>query len=988
MSPLPVSPLGKDNNDDDSDRIEFDELEDLDFSSASSLTPPPPSPSEMLEGREERKGGLPIAPSPAGAGAGTAESVFNPSVGVRSSLPTAPTLGNIPLRPQQPARPSGGYQSIGVLTSEDLINNDFSRWEYLEEHIKETAEWAQETLSQKGMTEDVGQARAERGEKYEEMIKYLDRMIMSHISTQRQIPTSDRSYLVARVTNEILGLGPLEPLWRDRSITEIIAAGPDTVYIEREGKLSSVPGARFRGPGHLLQLCQQILAPLNRSLDVANPLEDGRLPDKSRVNAVHTAIAPNGPLLTIRRHREEAWTMKELVERNSMSEDVAMEIGYLVNSGCSTIVIGGTGTGKMLSHDTVLPTPDGFTTMGAVNVGDYVLDDNGVPTKVTAKYSLKDPVPYRVVFSDGTEVLADEDHNWLTATRAARRSSSYAEKVEHTRVRSQRMSNDEIAVIQARLAELSDSDDEEFLTRRDLCDMLPERVSMLSSFFSSCPDVLGIQEEVEGAGPGQVRYRYPQRELLESLVSYGSALVRDQRHMRTTESVVTTKEILNSLKTSTGHTNHAVRVLRSPVKHAEKTQEVDPFLVGQELADAAAGNASTAVENASLVSLGAIDGDSVRIPKNYRFGSVEQRRALLAGFLERAGRFSDDSPLVKIQLKDAALLQDFSSVIASLGEKTLFRKNEGNGAKLSFTPTLANPFIGSEYEEDYEKVFSSHKDSPSTAKNEWRYIVDVIPVEDPVEMSCITVDSPTSLYLCSEHYVITHNTTVLNAISGLIPPNEYVVTIEDNLELQLHPERMVASLEARPAGANQRGAISIRDLVRNALRMRPDRVVVGEVRDAAAFDMLQAMNTGHDGSLTTFHANGADEAVDRLESMVQMAGELDPRGVKALIASAVDVIVVASRYEDGSRRVSGVYEMPSRLQVDEGGNQVLHPVPLWEFVHTETTAQGQVVGHYEKKNDVSEALIRKHRLNRKPRLSIEEIYELGRLHNEDDEEEF
>jgi pilus assembly protein CpaF len=152
-------------------------------------------------------------------------------------------------------------------------------------------------------------------------------------------------------------------------------------------------------------------------------------------------------------------------------------------------------------------------------------------------------------------------------------------------------------------------------------------------------------------------------------------------------------------------------------------------------------------------------------------------------------------------------------------------------------------------------------------------------------------------------------TTTLNVLSRFIPSDERIVTIEDAAELQLGQEH-VLRLESRPANAEGRGAITIRDLVRNSLRMRPDRIVVGEVRDGAALDMLQAMNTGHDGSLTTAHANTPRDCLARLETMVLMAGmDLPMRAIREQIASAVDLIIQVARLKDGSRKITHVTEV-------------------------------------------------------------------------------
>ncbi len=152
-------------------------------------------------------------------------------------------------------------------------------------------------------------------------------------------------------------------------------------------------------------------------------------------------------------------------------------------------------------------------------------------------------------------------------------------------------------------------------------------------------------------------------------------------------------------------------------------------------------------------------------------------------------------------------------------------------------------------------------------------------------------------------------TTLLNALSGFIPTNERIVTIEDAAELKL-PQEHVVSLEARPANVEGKGIVSIRDLVRNALRMRPDRVVVGECRGGEALDMLQAMNTGHDGSLTTAHANSPRDTLLRLETMVLMSGfDLPLRAIREQISSALDIILFQSRFADGTRKVTHISEI-------------------------------------------------------------------------------
>jgi len=170
-------------------------------------------------------------------------------------------------------------------------------------------------------------------------------------------------------------------------------------------------------------------------------------------------------------------------------------------------------------------------------------------------------------------------------------------------------------------------------------------------------------------------------------------------------------------------------------------------------------------------------------------------------------------------------------------------------------------------------------------------------------------------------------TSTLNVLSSFVPADERILTIEDAAELQLRQDH-VLRLEARPPNMEGRGAISIRDLVRNSLRMRPDRIIVGEVRDGAALDMLQAMNTGHDGSITTVHSNGPRDSLARLETMVLLAGvDLPQRAIREQMASAIDLIVHQSRLKDGSRRITHITEVLGM----EGDIVTLQDVFLFDF---------------------------------------------------------
>lgn len=454
----------------------------------------------------------------------------------------------------------GTYLVAGRLFSDEVINAPTNWNAHLDDVIDTLTAGVQKSLVGSGFAKKLDLAE-QTVEDRSLLVQEIDRLALTELlKSYPQVRGNDQQYVIASVINEVVGLGPIEPLWQDPDITEVIVNGPKDVYVERLGRIVRAPGARFRSQQHLLSVCQRVLAPLNRKLDTKDPLADGRLPDGSRVNAVHTATAPKGPLLTIRRFPEVNRSLVDLVGLGSLNEEMACTLAWLVRQRASLLVIGATGSGK---------------------------------------------------------------------------------------------------------------------------------------------------------------------------------------------------------------------------------------------------------------------------------------------------------------------------------------------------------------------------------------------------------------------------TTLLNGLSGAIPHDERVVTIEDSLELRLDPRAHVAALEGRPPDAGGKNAVSIRALVKNALRMRPDRIVVGEVRDESALEMLQACNTGHEGSMSTVHANGPDEAVTRLAVMVAQGGDIPESKVEWLVGSALDIMVTVRRYKDGSRRVSGIYEVPDVVQ-----GEPLTTIPLWEWERTGAGSDGKFVGNYVQRNNMSERLTEKLGLKWEPMPSWEQVQQI------------
>ena len=267
-----------------------------------------------------------------------------------------------------------------------------------------------------------------------------------------------------------------------------------------------------------------------------------------------------------------------------------------------------------------------------------------------------------------------------------------------------------------------------------------------------------------------------------------------------------------------------------------------------------------------------IERDGRIFPVDARFSDDAHLRRTIEKIVARVGRRVDESsPMVDARLPDGSRV---NAVVAPIAL---------DGALLTIRKFAADPFTDSD-------LISFGTLSPSV-RDFLRQCV--------LGRRNILISGGTG----------SGKTTTLNVLSSFLPDDERIVTIEDAAELQLNQDH-VLRLEARPANIEGRGAVAIRELVRNSLRMRPDRIIVGEVRDGAALDMLQAMNTGHDGSLTTVHANSPRDSLSRLETMVLMAGvELPVRAIREQVAGAIDLIVQQTRLKDGSRRIVAITEV-------------------------------------------------------------------------------
>ena len=343
-------------------------------------------------------------------------------------------------------------------------------------------------------------------------------------------------------------------------------------------------------------------------------------------------------------------------------------------------------------------------------------------------------------------------------------------------------------------------------------------------------------------------------------------------------------------------------------------RDIQPDTLIGELADEALGLGPLErfLADPTISEIMVVDPNTIYIEQNgkitlshARFTDDERVRAVIERIVTPLGRRIDESsPLVDARLKDGSRVNAVIRPIALRGSCITIRKF----AKIPLT---------------LEKLVSFD----TLTERMGRFLTRCVHAKKNIVISGGTGSG---------------KTTLLNVLSGAIPPEERIVTIEDAAELQLKQPHVV-SMETRPANLEGRGEYTIRDLVKNALRMRPDRIVVGECRGGEALDMLQAMNTGHDGSLTTTHANSPMEAVSRLETLVLMAGlELPMRAIREQIASSVHLIVQQSRLSDGSRKITAISEI---IGIDRETNEI-EMRPIFEYIRTGTGQKGKVEGQF------------------------------------------
>ena len=645
-------------------------------------------------------------------------------------------------------------------------------------------------------------------------------------------------------------------LFSNPEISEIMVNGPETVYVERNGRIERLPHVKFRDDAHLMSVIKTIVAPLGRRLDDEHPQVDARLPDGSRVNVVTDPLSLEGPTMTIRRFRPAAYSGQELRDLGAMTDAMLEYLRACVLARQNILISGGTGSGKT----TLLNVLSGF-----------------IPDHERL-----------VTIEDAAELRLQKSH---VVRLEARMPDEYGDgevRIRDLVINALRMRPDRIIVGEVRGAEALDmlqamnTGHEGSMTTVHANTTVDafrrlETMVMWAEGAAELP-LTAIREQLAGAINVVVQIgRLPGGKRKITAISEvqgmrrGELLVKDV-FVYEQQGVDEAGDVIGEF-TPTGVLPRRLSELRRALPSLERAAFTPRYIetaLGAEL-----------FSNPEISEIMVNGPHEVWIEqagrltrrKDLQFRDDAHLMSVIKTIVAPLGRRLDESsPMVDARLPDGSRVNVVIDPLSLEGPTLTIRRFRPAGmsaADLLEGATLAKPML------DFLRACVLARQN-------------------------ILISGGTG----------SGKTTLLNVLSGFIPDHERLVTIEDAAELRLQKEHIVR-LEARPADQYGDGEVRIRDLVINALRMRPDRIIVGEVRGAEALDMLQAMNTGHEGSMTTVHANSPRDAFSRLETMALFAESgLSELALRQQMSSALNIVVQIGRLGD-RRRVLEIAEVSS-----------------------------------------------------------------------------
>lgn len=743
------------------------------------------------------------------------------------------------------------------------------------------------------------------------------------------LPGEILSEIIDVVQNEMVGLGPLQPLLRDPSITEIMVnwvrrgehdvEGYSRVYVERNGLVQSAPPEiRFENQAHLRHIIDRIVSPLGRRIDEASPRVDARLPEGHRVNAIIPPLAVDGPLLTVRKFRKLPFTELDLIERyETASAEMLAFLRACVRAKLNILVSGGTGSGKT-------------TTLNVL--ASFISSDERI-----------------VTIEDAAELRFYENHPHVARLEARPPNvEGVGEVTIQELVRNAlRMRPDRIIVGEVRGGEAWDM--LQAMNTGHEGSLTTVHANSPRDSFSRLENMVMLAENAK---------QLPLQPIREQLVSAIDIVVQQNRLPGGKRKIVSISEVVGLRKgqivmkdiflfqqTGVGE-NGVVQGYFSPtgviptclprLREVLTTSEVQELegIFSLEYFLRELGGGLIYDKSISEIMINAPDDIYVEQHGRLRKLSTQEIRQMggtgirharqmehiVATIAARRGRSADGlRPILDARLPDGSRV---NAILPPLTHHRDIRDGQGNQEKESSPVITIRRFP--------EPLPISELLAKATLSEPMAAFLEV----------CIQIN----LNILISGGTGSGKTTLLNALSQFIPGDQRIVTIEDVVELQLRQPHWVR-LETRPPDEFGEGEVTVRELVRNSLRMRPDRIIVGECRGAEALDMLLAMNTGHRGSMTTMHANSLPDAFYRLEMMTRMAAEareLSSPEIREQM-SVLDLAVQVSRMPDGSRKIVSIAEV---IKEPETG-LTLRELFVFRPTGVSEDTVGQVEGYFQ-----------------------------------------
>lgn len=734
----------------------------------------------------------------------------------------------------------------------------------------------------------------------------------------------------------------------DPEVSEIASNGPDSFFVVKNGnrtKLNLDVGTEKR----YSEGVEKGLIPSVTTSRPYNPhgyLFEGQLRYKADgvevIARCHIGLAPSTklPQVTIAKKSASLRTLESIASTGAMSTEMMNFLKLCIDAGLTTVISGGTGSGKSVHSSTRISTPFGMCEAGALDIGDTIFDENGRKTRITNKYSPNETKHYKLSFEDETNVHAGMGHLWKVTILN-----------DNVKVNE----NDDVILNDEQIRNLKnivETGRETFITFEELKALIGGQVPAAA------------REALNGFGTkGEDFFKFDKNSVMrkvsnstldekQEILTRFENFVNDEVTLREIKELVDNNEFVSKiLPTDRVSSDDLILVKKEAATHLLKDHgnrvaaklngtEFDnnrvKLMTTQEMVDygvfSPEGYLNLSIEGISnsvnyetqelpesayIVGRKLADGLISKLPEIYKYSSTEQRLELISGVMASDNGRHIGEKAFCVDFTEESMIEDLKEVVSSLGWNN------------SIAPYNHIDDSGSEV---IHYSFSFWVNMP---KKHYIKSIDLVEDANPKEYFCFEVDSPTHMFLCSDSFIPTHNTTMLESMTKLFPDHYRIAVAEDIPELVLvQPNTTYWEAVPLTPGMNPNDVATLQWVVKQFQRNRNDRIIIGETRGAEFSEFLVAANSGKNGSLTTIHA---DDPVSCLRKMTNFATQgfqgLNIRSVNTELASAVDIIVQLNRFPDtGRHRVTQIQEITETLGTGEDARISTQPLYTYEPV--------------------------------------------------------